>query len=49
MAGTWPYMAPEIYAGKPYDKGIDYWSFGCNIYEMLVGKSPFYVDSSRAE
>ena len=31
------YRAPEILLGGKYDMGIDMWSFGCILYELLVG------------
>ncbi|XBH86431.1 hypothetical protein VPH35_074091 [Triticum aestivum] len=36
FAGTMPYMAPEMLVGRPdYDAGVDVWSLGCVMAEML--------------
>ncbi|PAV58819.1 hypothetical protein WR25_08827 [Diploscapter pachys] len=39
--GTVGYMAPEIVKNERYAYGVDWWSLGCLIYEMIEGKAPF--------
>lgn len=40
--GTHGYMAPEVLAkGVAYDSSADWFSFGCMIYKLLKGHSPF--------
>lgn len=49
VCGTYEYIAPEILRGKEYTKVIDYFSFGCLIYEMLHGYSPFAEKTHATE
>lgn len=41
FCGTPCMLAPEMVAGKAYDKGVDVWAVGVLLYELLTGSSPF--------
>ena len=43
ICGTPQYLAPEILSDDGYDSTVDWWSLGCVMYEMLVGKAPFRI------
>ncbi|XP_064199627.1 serine/threonine-protein kinase 32B-like [Anguilla rostrata] len=53
MAGTKPYMAPEVFqsfidGGPGYSYPVDWWSLGVTAYELLRGWRPYDIHSSTA-
>ena len=46
--GSPSYMAPEIWAGRPYGKHCDVWALGCVIYECAAWEPPFRAGTIHA-
>jgi serine/threonine protein kinase len=45
FCGTQEYLAPEMIKGTGHDAKLDIWTLGILLYEMVHGKTPFYVSS----
>jgi cGMP-dependent protein kinase len=44
MCGSPQFLAPEVFMNAGYNKLADWWSYGCVVYEMLIGEAPFSGD-----
>ena len=44
FVGSADYVSPETLDETPVGPATDLWSFGCMIYALLVGQSPFHTD-----
>jgi len=42
LCGTPAYLAPEVVRGEGHDYGVDWWTLGILVYEMLTSNTPFY-------
>jgi serine/threonine protein kinase len=56
ICGTRDYLAPEVLSlaiskgsGKGYGFSSDWWSFGCLVYELLIGQPIFSEERNRDE
>ncbi|XP_065175007.1 serine/threonine-protein kinase 32A-like [Sycon ciliatum] len=52
LAGTRPYMAPEMLVGagkSAYTPAVDWWSLGISMYECVVGKLPYHFQQNATE
>lgn len=47
LCGSMDYMAPEVLLHQSHDHRVDVWSFGIIMYELLLGKTPFYHENPR--
>lgn len=51
LAGTYPYMAPEVVrakeGGRGYDAKCDVWSVGCVVIEMATTRPPWVLENQR--
>jgi tetratricopeptide (TPR) repeat protein/predicted Ser/Thr protein kinase len=45
IAGTLPFMAPEVLAGQPADARSDLWALGVMLHHMLTGSYPFWGET----
>jgi serine/threonine protein kinase len=45
FCGSTEYLAPEVIKGTGHGKGVDWWSLGILLYELLVGLPPFYSEN----
>eukprot|EP00636_Phaeomonas_parva_P000110 CAMPEP_0118879884 /NCGR_PEP_ID=MMETSP1163-20130328/19561_1 /TAXON_ID=124430 /ORGANISM="Phaeomonas parva, Strain CCMP2877" /LENGTH=652 /DNA_ID=CAMNT_0006816131 /DNA_START=254 /DNA_END=2213 /DNA_ORIENTATION=- len=54
VCGTRGYWAPEMIRRDPatkrrgtYDEKVDWWSYGCLLYEFVIGKCPFRTRAAK--
>ena len=40
--GTPEYLAPEVLKGQGHGMGVDWWSLGTLLFEMMTGLPPFF-------
>ena len=47
FCGSLAYLAPEMLAQQGHGKSVDWYLLGVLLYEMLVGKTPFYSHNKQ--
>jgi mitogen-activated protein kinase kinase kinase 1 len=50
LAGTYPYMAPEVVRakeGRRYGPKCDVWSVGCVVIEMATTRPPWVLENQQ--
>lgn len=45
LCGTPAYMAPEMLRGEAYGCEVDWWAFGCVMYNLIAGRDAFREDA----
>jgi len=47
FCGTIEYMAPEVLTRSGHNKGVDWWSLGALMFDMLNGAPPFTAENRK--
>jgi serine/threonine protein kinase len=48
LCGTPEYIAPEVLLNKGHGKGVDWWTLGVLLFEMIAGQPPYVDDDPMA-